>query len=384
MDVLYFCYGEKPTGVIRSQVVDVVRQLGEMGLEATLAVAVPARGSKESGRAFREVMPGARVMTAAPTRLQSWLVRAESLRIAMLLSSARPRTLICRNAFAADLVLRARELSGYRCTVCLDGRGALMAEQAEYGVHPAYSVPQVGKIEQRAVLLADARIAVTAGLVEYWRRRYGYASNRHVVIPTTLSSSWTSTGPDPAARAAFRSRLGIADDEVVLLYAGSNSPWQGIGHLLDEVARGLARSPRARFLFLTDPTPRMDGIMRESNGRFIQMRVPPTDVRNWMQAADYGLLIRPPSETNEVAFPTKYAEYLSAGLKVISNGPPAVLEHLTRAETGVPIDGPLPWEALRTGIPEDRQKSFLVAVRDFSKSSYRSEYAHLTSLLLGE
>jgi hypothetical protein len=383
MDVLYFCYGEKPTGVIRSQVVDVVRQLGEMGLDATLAVAVPARGREESGRAFHEVMPGALVMTAAPTRLQAWLVRAESLRIAMLLRSARPRTLICRNAFATDLVLRARELSGYRCTVCLDGRGALMAEQAEYNVHPAYSVPQVGKIEQRAVLLADARIAVTAGLVEYWRRRFGYASDRHVVIPTTLSSSWTTTCPDPAVRAAIRSRLGIAEDEIVLLYAGSNSPWQGIDLLLDEAERGLARSPRVKFLFLTDRTPRMDAIMRESGGRFIQQRVPPTEVRSWMQAADYGLLIRPPTETNEVAFPTKYAEYLSAGLKVISNGPPAVLEHLAHAGTGLRIHGQLPWEALRTGTPDDRQESYSVAVRDFSKSSYRSQYANLTSLLLG-
>jgi glycosyltransferase involved in cell wall biosynthesis len=257
-----------------------------------------------------------------------------------------------------------------------------MAEQAEYGVHPAYSVPQVGEIERRAVLLADARIAVTAGLVAYWRRAYGYKSDRHVIIPTTLSSSWTSTGPDPAARAAIRSRLGIADDEVVLLYAGSNSPWQGIDLLLDEAERGLARSSRVKFLFLTDPTPRMNQIMHENDGRFIQQRVRPTEVRDWMQAADYGMLIRPSTETNEVAFPTKYAEYLSAGLKVISNGPPAVLKHLALTGSGLRVHSQLPWEALRTGTPDDRQKSYAVAVRDFSKSSYRSEYANLTSLLL--
>ena len=42
-------------------------------------------------------------------------------------------------------------------------------------------------------------------------------------------------------------------------------------------------------------------------------------VTKYLMAADYGLLIRNQSITNSVSFSTKFAEYLSCGLKVITS-----------------------------------------------------------------
>ena len=41
------------------------------------------------------------------------------------------------------------------------------------------------------------------------------------------------------------------------------------------------------------------------------------DVINYLKIADYGVLIRDQSDTNKVAAPVKFAEYLYAGLEVI-------------------------------------------------------------------
>jgi hypothetical protein len=40
-------------------------------------------------------------------------------------------------------------------------------------------------------------------------------------------------------------------------------------------------------------------------------------VKDYLSISDYGILIREYSVTNKVASPTKFAEYLNAGLKVI-------------------------------------------------------------------
>ncbi len=381
INLLYFCYGDKATGVIRSQAIDVVRLLAASGCSARLCVAVPFREGRATRSSFRQLAPDCALITAVPTRLQRVLMPAEVTRIARVMSSCQADAVICRNAFAADLALRARKLLRRDISVCLDGRGALAAEQAEYGVHPAYDAAAVERVEQRAVVRSDARIAVTEQLVHYWRDRFGYRENRHVVIPTTLSEQWTSTAPEQATRDRLRAKLGIRDDDVLFLYAGSNSPWQGIDMLLEQAETGLRACARTRFLFLAEGTPRMDRLSAESGGRFRQMSVQPREVRNWMQAADYGLLLRPHTTTNEVAFPTKYAEYLSAGLMVISNGPPSVLAHMAGAGSGLRFEKVIPWDQLKPQDAGGRQRCFDVAARDFSKSSFRTQYEHLLRLL---
>lgn len=379
--IVYFCYGDRPTGIIRSQAIDVVRAISALGTPAALAVAVPMRGAAESKRSFLRLAPDAQVTFALPTRMQAACGWLEAMRIGAFLRRMRPRAVICRNPIAAAMVLRSRRRSRADFAVCLDGRGAIAAEQEEYGIHPGFDAAEIAAIEREAVLGADARIAVTEELVSYWAQRYGYRGDRHVVIPTTLDGDALSSPQDAAARAAFRETLGIPREDVVFAYAGSNAGWQGLEELLDEVEAGLQRTARSRFVFLTDATPRLDRIESASGGRFIRRRVPPSEVHAWLGAADFGLLLRKPSVTNQVSFPTKYAEYLAAGMRVVCNGPPAVAAHVRARQTGIVVGDHIPWEGIGMPSDADRAHAHAVACADFSKSAHSAAYLRLIGLL---
>lgn len=381
---VYVCYGERVSGVIRSQAIDVVRSLESMGFPARLAALVPWRGSSAARGEFLDSLPDAVVAPALPLRLQGPLRGVEATRLAWMLRALRPGSVICRNAIAADLTLRARRILGATFKVCLDGRGAVAAEQEEFRVNPARSVREMAAIERRAVLGADARIAVTPELLGYWRSRYGYEGDRHVVIPTTLSREITACMVDEDRRSAMRARLGITGDEVVLAYSGSTAAWQGMDLVLRLIRSGLQHDGRFRFLLLTDKTPELGELEQAHPNRVMCRRVKPDEVRMWLEAADYGIMLRGPSVTNSVAFPTKYAEYIAAGLRVICNGPPAIAEHVRRMDTGLIVEGDPDWDSVAPTDARQRARAHGIAATDFSKDAHASSYRLLMQMLAAD
>ena len=98
--------------------------------------------------------------------------------------------LICRNALSCYIALNARKYmaNNSKPIICYDGRGALKAEAAEFKVYPESFKTTLFRAERASVLHSDFRIAVTKELVEWWNMEYGYNSENHAIIPTTIST----------------------------------------------------------------------------------------------------------------------------------------------------------------------------------------------------
>ena len=70
-------------------------------------------------------------------------------------------------------------------------------------------------------------------------------------------------------------------------------------------------------MFLTQKDSIINEFCTKNKGRVVRKWLNHTKVQSYLNIGDYGVLIRDESITNKVASPVKFAEYLSAGVKVL-------------------------------------------------------------------
>ena len=310
--ILYVTYNDQPSGVYWSQVTDVVAHLNSLGDDRVRLVAmVSMRGYFRSRSTIRDHSPGAWVVPMVP-RVQNW--RINWLWLASIAMLTRPKGIIARGIFANAMALRLREKKFVE-RVCFDGRGAYGVEWQEYRIIDDDDlIAQCQRIEADAVHRSDFRLAVSEALVAHWRDRYGYDRNDHVVIPCTLGPDRNTNGSDAAA---FRRSLGWDPSDLVLVYSGGTGGWQSLDLLAKVLDGYLFKERAARVLFLSGHDPYIDHLAARYPGRVAQRWIAHEQVHAALSACDVGLLVRSRSVTNEVASPTKFAEYLNAGLPVL-------------------------------------------------------------------
>jgi hypothetical protein len=373
--IIYLTYNDPPTGVYWSQVTDVVAHLNTLDAGRVRLVAlVSPRGFRATRRAIRQRMPDAWVLPMVPG-VRNW--RANARWVAMLCRLLRPTGIMARGVLATWMALRARE-RGLLKRVAFDGRGAYAAEWEEYRiVDDDALIAGFRPLEQEAVRDSDFRLAVSQALVDHWRERYGYQGDRHVVVPCTLGHDLLGEAPAMEDH-ALRTELGWEEQDVVLAYSGSTAGWQSFSLLEELLAPLLERDPRVRVLFLSRHDPHVEALAQRHPGRIAQRWVRHDEVRATLMSCDHGLLVREDTITNQVASPTKFAEYLSAGLPVIISGGIGDFPAMVGSEDlGVVYRSGQPLPPLVRPDPLQRRRLMNFAQRQFAKSTYDAAYRAL-------
>ena len=131
---------------------------------------------------------------------------------------------------------------------------------------------------------------------------------------------------DPAggrARATGRGRLGLADDQPVLLYVGSVGPGYRIDAMFELFRAFRANRPGARYLFVTNNSrayilslARPYAIDPEE---IITVAGQRDEMPALIAAGDFGVSIIEPSFAAKASCPTKVGEMLAMGVPVIAN-----------------------------------------------------------------
>ena len=341
MRIGYFLYDEGYSGVIDSQALDVVRFYNDQTHHnAVLIASLPFRTHRTVLTKFKESLPESVIsMISLPQKLQPILFTIETVRLSALIKKSQVDVLICRNAIACFTALAAKAFyTGEKFPqICYDGRGALMAEACEFDVYPQYLKRFLLRAERAAVLNADYRIAVTEELVEWWRSEYGYAGNRHSIIPTTLSTRAEQFDPGPS-RPIWRKRFGFTPEDLVLAFAGGKADWQGLDYWLPMMHEWLENIPNLKLLLLAPPHPEIVRLTDSFPNRIINTFVSHGEVLQALAAADHGVMWRENNITNKVASPTKFSEYLQAGLNIITNDGTATGRLVRTLQLGICID----------------------------------------------
>ncbi len=377
--ILYLTYNDQPSGVYWSQVTDVVEHLNTLDAgKVKLVALVSGRDFLKTRRAIKAHSPSAWVLPMVPT-MKRWKQNTSIL--AWVCRFLKPSGIICRGPFATWMALRMRD-RGLTKKVCFDGRGAYAAEWEEYRIIDDDAlIAQFRPLENEAVYQSDFRLAVSNALVAHWRERYGYLGEDHVVIPCTLGVSHLP-GVEAADKETMRARMGYSTTDVVLVYSGSTAGWQSFSLLEAILNKVLSTQPEVNVLFLSKADRNNEKLTRAFPGRVQVKWLEAEHVGATLRACDFGLLVREPTITNQVASPTKFAEYLSAGLPVLISDrlgdfPEAVQQH------GLGLVWYGDDEATRFGRPwdEERLRYLTFALGHFSKTAFKQQYLRLLSVV---
>lgn len=313
--MIYLTYGEPPSGVFFSQVTDVIMYLNtKLNANIRLVSFISLHDYSKSKAAIKKHAPNAIVLPMLP-KAPYW--KFNTIVLWLLTLFLQPKVIIARNVIAANMALRIRGISTIK-KVCFDGRGAMEAEWNEYDVKVVDSWKRaIGELENNAVNKSDFRIAVTTKLVDHWRSRYNFVGDNYVVIPCTLNSSFKAIVPSQEEIIQRKSKLGLAANDIVLAYSGSTSGWQSFSILYQFLSKFLKESVSHKVIFLAQEEENISKLIAEFPNQVQRKWVAHQEVTEILTSSDIGILIREQSVTNKVASPTKFAEYLSAGLPVI-------------------------------------------------------------------
>ena len=372
--MIYLTFNDPPSGVFKSQVVDVVHHLRKLEPGLKLVSLVSPRHYATYREKIHSWDEESRIYPMVPG-IQRW--RRNSSILSMLMRGIRKEVVICRNIYAWHLAKRA---GAKKCI--LDARGAIAAEFEEFDVVPYEAmIEEMPNLEADAVKNADFRIAVSSELVNYWRERYQYQGKEgtdHVVIPCTLGNEHQVDSL--AKRAESREVMGFSEEDVVVVFSGSLAGWQSLDELSSMLRKCLKDQPRVKLLFLTKSHEMIKDLHHSFPDRVSRKWLKPSEVPIMLAAGDYGLLLRTDAQTNRVASPVKYAEYLAAGLKVLIS--PRIVDYagFTRSnEVGFALDdGELP--TLESVSIEEKKRIRQVCMENLSKSSEKVQSAYNTML----
>lgn len=360
-------------GIYSSQVIDVCDYLNtkhKANIRVVAFLSLRELVKTDAKRKLKELFPKAIVLPSFPG-LKNFELTAIFLFFICLFTGER--VALCRNVFCTRMALRAKKW-GMLKKVVMDGRSAMAAEIGEYDVFPVdYLRTNIKKFEAEAVNGADFRIAVSNKLIEYWRAHYQYNKTDHVVIPCTLDQKYFSGEDFKLSNQVLvlKEQMGILTNDIVLVYAGSTAPWQSFALLEKMFVPLLETNSNIKVLFLSKESKDNKSLQARFPGRIIIRWVQHHEVPDYLACGDYGILVREQSDTNKVASPTKFAEYLYAGLPVlISENLGDFSDYVRKNNCGYVLsENEIAWSFLGQTSLEEKKACFKLAMRDFMKES---------------
>jgi len=164
---------------------------------------------------------------------------------------------------------------------------------------------------------ADILFLVSTYLKDSVCSKYHFDKNNAHVFPTFVVDNKFDFKEEN--RVSMRKDLHLSDSDIVLLYSGNLANYQNVEFFLEAYSR--STNPNLKMIFLTN-APEINSLVKKYQIPADKIRVRSAsyaDIEKYYHAADFGLLIRDNTVTNKCAAPTKFSEYLNAGLSIIIN-----------------------------------------------------------------
>ena len=237
---------------------------------------------------------------------------------ARIMRRHRLEALHARNHVPAAMGLIARRLT--RCKLIFDLRGLMAEEYVDAGIWRRDGLPYriTDRVQRAAIERADGVVMLTQAVRRHlfgdgaWRRPLA-------VIPCCTDTE-SSNGRLPS-QTIIRRELGLGDGPV-MIYVGKFTGWYMEREMVDFFASASRLDPDLVFLILTqgDAEPIRNELRRHAvrDEQYLIARAEPEDVARYLIAANFGISFIRPCFSKISSSPTKIAEYLHAGLPVLS------------------------------------------------------------------
>jgi glycosyltransferase involved in cell wall biosynthesis len=324
--VLLALFEGLPSTVIDSAVLDHARKLASVDIArfeiwAFCPTLTIFRNSQKRLEAAKRLAgcPVRLFRAIRPAMLGSVMINAHLLRSALQRLHPRPDLIHARGDYANAVCALAKET--FRIPLLWDCRGDSVAEAEER--LRRYAIPHTlkrcklrreARIRQKASAACDGALFVSNPLQAVCGRLL--KDKPAAVIPSAAPEDIFFF--DENLRAYSRERLGYAAKHRVFIFSGGMQPYQCVDLTVEVFRRLAAEDPAARLLIITPHAPTaIQALQFRSQGLIRVIEAAFHEVNLYLNAADAGFLLREKSRVNEVASPTKFAEYCLTGLPVI-------------------------------------------------------------------
>jgi len=208
------------------------------------------------------------------------------------------------------------------------------------------------KMEKVCMENADHLVCVSRALGDYIRENI---SNNVKITYVPCCTDIEKFRYNKVARDRLRKELNL-QDKFVVLYAGSFLPWHGKEEIIEVFSHIKQFVTHAHLLVLTSKV-YIEEVLKEFTRKNINSKdytlrsIPREDVPDYLMTGDVGLSVRKRSIVNQVAFPTKFAEYLACGLPVLASGAIHDIRDIVRTHSlGAVIDEIEDTESIKRGV----------------------------------
>ena len=369
--MIYLTYNDQPSGIYNSQVIDVIKYLNSIQdtEKVKLIALISIRSFFKNRRLIKKRLPGSSVFPMVP-KPELWRL---NYFILVCLVFAH-KTIMARGPFAASLALRLKK-EGKIQKVIFDARGAYKAELNEYDVVQNESIKkQIAEIEKEVVVNSDFRLAVSNSLVNYWKQEFSYNSEKHIVVPCTLSDDFIFDFPAKEKLNEIKKEIGFTESDIVIVYSGSTAGWQSFELVEGLLTKLMTANDNVKLLWVTHHLNEHSEFVKQFRNRIKTAWVKHEMVKNYLLASDYGLLFRENSITNHVASPVKFAEYLSCGLDVIISEKLGDFSEFVLKNNCGSLGDRIPIEKVSY---EKKLKNHRLAIQSLTKEYHKSDYLKL-------
>ncbi len=218
----------------------------------------------------------------------------------------------------------------YKVKIIYEARGAITEERSHVtrnrknkGFKFKIKTAFINLNERLFMKLSDQVICVSNALKYYYIKKYKLSNiKKFNVFPGAADNSMFYH--DFSHRDKIRKDLNFTDDDIVIIYSGKLAKdWEIPDDVFSFMSILMSKNKRIKFLVLTPDLEisnqyiqkySMEGSTQVLKSKF-------EDVNNYLNAADISLLLREDVPMNNVASPTKFSEYMLAGIPcIMSNG----------------------------------------------------------------
>ena len=291
---LYVCYFGLREPLVQTQVLPYLRELAAGGVEMSLL-------TFERERAEPIGLDGI-AWFSLPYHKRTWLKPFDILRGAWFARRGKFDLIHGRSHVGTAIGALAKLFSRRR--LIFDIRGFLAEEYVDSGNWRENGLLfRVTKMAERWLYRAADGFVV---LTEKARESVPSCGKPLEVIPTCI---------DPA-RFAGDDRAELATDRPVFVYAGALGGY----YLIDEMVALIAQAGAFGLVLTQGSTATITAAFeRAGHADYRVLQVAPDEVPRYLRAADVALLLVRKSYARRAMSPTKFAEYLAAGLPVIAS-----------------------------------------------------------------
>lgn len=211
--------------------------------------------------------------------------------------------------------LASRFKSKFNATVIFEMRSIEHIELEELKQGRPKIIIKLKSFLKYSLSVADEITVVSQKMCDYIRSNF-IVNGGITVRPLLVSNKkfyFSNSG-----RSEIRDKLSIRQESIIFTYVGSIAKHQ----LLDATIELFELLSKNRsdlvLLLITDQVDHlMNKVNRYSFNSFV-LSVDNAEIYKYLSASDYGFLLREDLVMNNTASPTKFAEYLSCGLRVIT------------------------------------------------------------------